>query len=90
MSIGRWSGSVKWDGTDEPLTAHVVDAMIELRLRCATKGVTRADRTENALVEHAALVVTLPELRSADAQIEKWAKAFQDLLTLAMDMPCGL
>jgi ApeA N-terminal domain 1 len=89
-SIGHWSRSVKWDGTDEPLTAHVGDAMIELRLRCATKGVTRADRTENALVEHAALVVTLPELRSADAQIEQWTKAFQDLLTLAMDTPCGL
>jgi hypothetical protein len=34
-------------------------------------------------------VVTLPELRSADAQIEQWTNVFQDLLTLAMDTPCG-
>jgi hypothetical protein len=39
-SAGRWSGSVTGDGTDDPLRAHVGDAMIELRLRCTTRGVT--------------------------------------------------
>jgi hypothetical protein len=35
-------------------------------------------------------VVTVPELCSADALITEWTKALQDLVTLAMDTPCGL
>lgn len=89
-STGHWSGSVKWDDTDDPLTAHVRDTTIELRLRCTTKVASRADRTENSLIEHAALMVTMLELRSADALITEWTKALQDLVTLAMDTPCGL
>lgn len=87
---GGWiSPTSTWKQPDA-LKAMVGEATVTLGLGCATSERAKADRTETSLDEHADLAVTVPEPRSAQALISQWPKAFQDLLTLAMNKPCGL
>ncbi|GAA5135552.1 ApeA N-terminal domain 1-containing protein [Pseudonocardia adelaidensis] len=74
----------------ESLTTHVEGASIQLRLSGSTGEDARAGRTVESITERAHLVVTVPGSRGAQDLITKWTKPFQDLLTLAMDTPCGL
>ncbi len=87
---GKWIFPTSTWKQPDALKAMVGDATVRLGLGCATSERAKADRTETSLDEHADLAVTVPEPRSAQALISRWPKAFQDLLTLAMNQPCGL
>lgn len=87
---GRWTATSRHWQQPESVAAEVPEGSIELRVGCSMHGRATADRTEETLAEHANFTVTVPELHSAHALIRGWTKTLQDLLTIAVDKPCGV